>query len=131
MLLEKVGALIRIKRFWSKKMAVNEIRKRPSSLVQEVCTTFVEIASRSSAHGVPSLVAKSVHAIVKLVWLMFLVSSWGYMIFQISNSFMLYYRNSVVSSTSILYEAPTDFFGKKKTLCLKNLNTKSFFNRVF
>ena len=85
--------------------------KKPS-LRKEILFTIKDTADRSSVHGFPSCAAESVHWFAKIVWALCVGCSWAYLIFQINNSILLYNSYSVVSSTSIAYEAPTDFFGK-------------------
>ena len=82
------------------------------SLRKEILFAIKDTADRSSIHGFPNFAAASVNWFAKIVWALCVGCSWGYLIFQINNSILLYNSYSVVSSTSIVYEAPTDFFGK-------------------
>ena len=97
----------------ARKVQIKSYKKPPNGPVgKRVIEVIKETTDRSSIHGFPSLSAKPVHWIIKIMWLVFIISSWGYLIYQINNSLDLYYKKGVVSSTSIVYEAPTDFFGK-------------------
>ena len=78
----------------------------------EVLEAVKSTADRSSIHGFPSFASASLRWPVKVVWLICVGASWGFFIYQINNSIILYNSYSVVSSTSIVYEAPTDFFGE-------------------
>ena len=84
-------------------------------LKRQIWEIIRDTTERSSIHGFPSFTSRLVHWFVKLIWLLCIGASWGYLIFQINNSFSLFYNYNVVSSTSIVYEAPTDFVGKKQS----------------
>ena len=88
------------------------------SLIRRILVSVKDTAERSSIHGLPSFASSTVHWFVKLVWLVCVAASWGYLMLQINNSIILFKSYNVVSSTSIVYEAPTDFFGKLISLLL-------------
>ena len=85
---------------------------KENNLGRQICEAVGETLSRSSIHGFPNISSTTVNWLAKLIWFICIVLSWGYLILQISKSLQLYNQRGVVSSTSIVYEAPTDFFGK-------------------
>ena len=106
-----------------------DVRKESNKpLGRQVLEVIKDTAERSSIHGFPSFVSNSVHWFVKLIWLVCVGASWGYLIFQINNSLSLYSSFSVVSSSSIAYEAPTDFFGKSISKISFGILLSTFFS---
>ena len=81
------------------------------SLKKEIFEMVRECGERSSIHSLPSFASKNVPFLVKIVWMICVLISWGYFFYQIYGVVNLYLTYSVVSAVSIGYEAPTDFPG--------------------
>ena len=94
---------------YRRKKPLNRKKKR---LLWQLFGALKNAGERSSVHGFSTFASSTVHWSVKLVLFMCLCSSWSYLIYQICNSFNYYRSYKVVSSTSVVYEAPTDFFGE-------------------
>ena len=82
------------------------------SLKKEILEMVRDCGDRSSIHSLPSFASKNVPFLVKVVWMICVVISWGYFGYQIYGVVNLYLTYSVVSAVSIGYEAPTDFPSK-------------------
>ena len=74
------------------------------TLKKQIIDTVRECAGRSSLHAFPSLATKGIHPIIIVIWVVCLLASWGYLIYQIYNSIVLYYTFGVSSTFKVSFE---------------------------
>ena len=81
------------------------------TLKQQIKDSVRECAGRSSVHAFPSLATKGIHPIIVVIWVVCMLASWGYLIYQIYNTIVLYNNYGVSTSVGVAFEVPTDFPG--------------------
>ena len=96
---------------FSNRISPKEIIPNSKSLRAEIRDVLIECGERSSVHGFPSFASSSVAKPLKLIWLCFVLASWAYFGYQMTNSISSYLSYSVTTSSLILEETPTFFPG--------------------
>jgi hypothetical protein len=87
------------------------------SMKHQVMDSIRDSAGRSSVHAFPSLATKGIHPIIVAIWIVCMTASWGYLIYQIYNTVVLYNTLGVTTSIGVAFEVPTDFPGKSLNSC--------------
>ena len=88
----------------------NEINKKPDFIEDElkIFEIVLETIGDSKTHGVSNII-KAKSYILKFIWLVCLLASAGYCMYELVMAVMAYLQYGVILSTTPIYEAPTVF----------------------
>ena len=85
------------------------LNKNFQPMRQQIMDSVRDNAGRSSVHAFPSLANKGIHPIIVVIWIVCMTTSWGYLIYQIYNTIVLYTAMGVTTAIGVAFEVPTDF----------------------
>ena len=74
-------------------------------LREQIVDMLRDCGDRSSIHSFPSFASRKVPSLVKVIWMVCIAFSWGFLIYLVRNMIGLYSSYNVVSSISMDYEA--------------------------
>lgn len=74
-------------------------------LRDQIVDMLRDCGDRSSIHSFPSFASRKVPVVVKLIWIVCIAFSWGFLIYLVRNMIGVYNSYNVVSSISLNYEA--------------------------
>lgn len=87
---------------------IDEVDKSKSSLLKALKVQFVNWCLDSTSHGIPHI-AKSNNIAMRIIWTIFVLTSFSYCTFTIVQSFIEYYKYNVVLKISRIDDSPAVF----------------------